>query len=1023
MRQPEVVQPNAAETTPEAIVIELLGGCRISAAGRLCEPSTWRLRKAAQIVKLLAVTSGRQLHREELLERLWPALDADAAGNNLRVTLHFARAFLTQGGFDGPTVLRLRDGRLILFPELPVQTDIDAFTSAADTALQGHDAAACDAALALYRGDLLPDDRFEDWTDEPRERLRGTVVRLLLHLVQLRLAEGAHEHAIAALRHALTHDPVNEGAHVALMRLYASGGQRVAALRQYQILREALARELDIEPDPATTRLYEALLAGERPAQPAEAAGVLPGVVATAQRAAPVVALPASLTSFVGRTQELAALGDALAQTRLVTVTGPAGIGKTRLAIEAARTAAARYPTVVMVDLSGISEPSLVPPAIGAALGVVETPGRLLDELLAERLQPGALLLVDTCEHVIDAAARVLAMLLARCPRLSVLATSRERLRIDGERAWPVPPLPIPDGPVPARDLPRVDAVQLFVERARLVAPSFAVTPDNSAAVAELCRRLEGVPLAIELAATRVRGLAPSEILDRLGNALDLLAGHARDRAPRQQSLRAAIEWSYALLSPAEQHLFQRLAIFAGSTTIEAIEAVCTPEHGPEATLDLLFSLLDKSLLSAEEWQGVTRYRQLDTIRQYAAEHLARSGDARHVLARRRDWYVALAEQAELGMIGLHTQEWMARLQPEIDTLRLVLRDSATAGDQTTVVRLAAHLWAFWLISGRLSEGRGWIEQALRDAPPGTLPEPLVVRGQAAAGLLAQRQGEYQQATRWSEESLVRARTIDDRLSLTYALTNLCLCALYRGEAERTIALAHEGLALSREIGMLAGIPTCLSSIGLAEYWRGDLEAAMHWLREAVAAAHEIGFTAFASWLLGQLADVARARGDAASARSCAEESIALGASVDDEYGPALGRRALGHLAADAGNLAEARALIADSLTAFQRMGYRTRVLECLEDLGELALRQADLPAGVTLLAATCRLRQKEGTPALPARQAILDSCLDSARRMLGVERCYLLQQRGRALSLDETVASAHAWVAHAPTGTTPGSN
>jgi predicted ATPase/DNA-binding SARP family transcriptional activator len=1009
---------NLAFARPEALNIQLLGGFRMFGATKISEPSTWRLRRPSHLVKLLALAREHRLHREQIFEYLWPDLDPAAAGNNLRVTLHFARDFLSQEGFDGAEALQIRGAQVLFFPDQQVWTDVEAFESATKAIRGSTDPMLYETALALYTGELLPEDRFEEWAIERRESLRGTVFELIMEMARLYERLGDLNQATRALRRVLDLEPADESTHVALMRLYAQGGERVRALRQYQTLRETLLRELDVEPDPETTRLYEMLLTGDVEAATSFDGESIPTAF-PARRSAPrrspepatATNLPVPVDSFVGREQELRQLLNALGRSRLMTLIGPAGTGKTRLALEAAARCGENYPDGVwLVDLSGLRDRSLVPHAIASTLGLHESPGCPMIETLTDRLATrDLLLLLDNCEHLIDACADVAATLLKSCPELRLLATSREPLQIAGEAVWPVPPLEAPDPQqdYSLPDLQHLEAVKLFCERARSSSHGFALTGTNAAAVATICRRLEGMPLAIELAATRIRMLSVEQIAGRLDDVLDLLSAGGRDRPGRQRSLRAAIDWSYDLLSSAEQELLRRLAVFVGGFTIEAVESVSVPRNTPaDRVLDLLFQLIDKSLIVAEERGSDVRYRLLETIRQYAWEQLEEAGEVETIRDRHRDWYLSLGEQAEPGLVGTATREWMRQLLPEINNIRAALRWSARQNHREKLSRLASSLWSFWLLSGRISEGRAWLEPVLDDAAIDDLPAVVRARALGAAGLLAQRQGDYHQAIKWSEWCLELARATGDQWNAAHALVNLGQCALYQGDIDRTIALAQEGLELSRETGVMSGVPTSLSTLGLAEYWRDNLDAASEHLHEAVAAARDIGFTAFTSWLLGHLADVTSAKGDVATARSYAEESIQLGGEVGDNYGPALGRRILGRLAADAGCPDEAAELLLESLASFRTLGYNQRMTECLEDLAKLAIDNGDPARAARLLAAAGRFRDREGCPLSPSHRRAIERVLEQARETLADQAFQAALAAGRAITLERAVES-----------------
>ncbi|HEX5166798.1 MAG TPA: BTAD domain-containing putative transcriptional regulator, partial [Thermomicrobiales bacterium] len=674
----------AGDVAPDGLTVTLLGGFSVAVGSRVIAPSSWRLRKAGQLVKLLALAPQRRMHREQALDTLWPHLDPTAAGNNLRVTLHFARKLLDPEPEAGSGALQVVGELLVLFPGREVVVDVDRFEELARTALRSDDPVAYTAALDLYGGELLPEDRFEEWAIERRTALQSLQLTLQRNLARLYEARGETDHAIETLRAALAIDPVAEALHLALMRLYTKAGRRAQALRQYQRLRETLQRELDIEPDPETTRLYEAILTGTATDFLQPIGGVLRETAAghdsVVRRTAPQeprTNLPAQLTSFVGREHELDRLSQALDTARLVTLTGPGGAGKTRLAIEVAGPLLEAYAGGIwLVDLTSLSDAALVPRTVAVALGVQEAEGRQPIDTLADALGGKRLLLVlDNCEHVIAAAAELADQLLRRCPQLRMLATSREALRVPGEVVWPVPALAVPDAEhlPPIEVLARVEAVQLFVERARLSAPDLRISTTNAVAIAAICERLDGLPLAIELAAARVNSLPVGQLAARIDQALPLLTGGSRPGPARHRSLQATISWSYDLLSPPEQRLLARLAVFAGSFSIEAAEAICSDQQVPAGrVLDLLFQLVDKSLVVVDEHDGEVRYRLLETIRQFARELLERSDERDTAQRAFRDWYRALVERAEPELLGPGNVPWMRRIWSEIDNIRVV---------------------------------------------------------------------------------------------------------------------------------------------------------------------------------------------------------------------------------------------------------------------------------------------------------------------------------------------------------------
>ena len=531
----------------------------------------------------------------------------------------------------------------------------------------------------MYAGELLPEDRYEEWTEEHRRRLREIHLSLLLGLAHLREEREDHDLAAEALGEVLAEDPAREEAHVGLMRLHALRGRQGDALRQYERLEEALSRELGAKPGATSRALREEIAArrfprrrGSNPStrgRPRSAEGQREDSDESSKHN-----LPATRTSFVGREREMVELKRLLAMTRLLTLTGTGGSGKTRLALEVARDLVGLYPDGVwLVELAALTQGALVPQVVAESLGVHEQPNRPLTATLAEALRAKKMLIVlDNCEHLVEAVAGLTDELLDACPKLRILATSRERLNVAGEVVWSVPPLSVPDAErlLNLEGLRVFESARLFVERALRRTSAFVLTAQTASAVAEICQQLDGMPLAIELAAARVGVLAVGQISERLGDSLKLLTGGERTAMPRQQTLRGTLDWSYDLLSEPEKRLFCRLSAFAGGWTLEAAEAVGVCLEG-ETVLDLLGTLVDKSLVVVEVAEDRSaRYTLLEPVRQYAREKLEESGEAEVVLRRHAEFFLALAERAEPELKGAGQEEWLRRLEREHANLR-----------------------------------------------------------------------------------------------------------------------------------------------------------------------------------------------------------------------------------------------------------------------------------------------------------------------------------------------------------------
>jgi predicted ATPase/DNA-binding CsgD family transcriptional regulator len=556
---------------------------------------------------------------------------------------------------------------------------------------------------------------------------------------------------------------------------------------------------------------------------------------------APTARLPAHLTPLIGRDDTLAALRDLIlhADAHLLTLTGVGGCGKTRLASQVASDLAPTFAHQVwLVKLAPITDPALIPGAVAAALGLRETAASSSTEdvcaFLADR---PALLVLDNCEHLIDACAAFVDQLLAACPALRILATSREPLLIADERQYRVSPLalPDPDNASSVDAIGRSPAVQLFVVRAQAVAPSFSLTAANAPIVARICARLDGIALALELAAACVRVLSLAQIRDRLDDAFHLLVGGSRVAPTRQQTLRATLDWSHALLTEQERAMFRRLAVFAGEYTLEGVEAVCPDDDLPAAAaLEVLTRLVDKSLVVVEGAGEEAWYRLLEPVRQYGLKHLTEHGEADATRARQAMFALTLAEQAAPALHGPEQNAWLARLERSQGNLRAALTWAEEMGAWETGMRLATALVPFWEAHGHLAEGRRWLGAALA-APTAAVPPVLRMRALAGAGRLTHLHAAHDDAERLHSESLALARESDDAQGIAAALTELGMVARVQRDAARSIRLIEEGLARFRALGDEAGIATALLNLGATVGNQGDLTRAVAALTEALA--------------------------------------------------------------------------------------------------------------------------------------------------------------------------------------------
>ena len=956
-------------TDEEVLRVSLLGRFEVSVGSRVVGEEGWRLRKAASLVKLLALAPYHRLHREQAMELLWPDLAPRSAANNLHQTLHAARRTLEPDAADFRYLI-LRDELLFLCPDGALRVDVDAFEHAAAEARRSGEPASCRRALELYAGDLLPRDRYEEWAEERRAGLRQTYLALLSELAALYEERGDFDRAIEALQRVVSGDPAHEDAHVGLMRAYAGSGRRHEALKQYGRLEEALRRELGAEPREASRRAYEDILAGRVPEAGPKAAGRTTRGIGRHN-------LPGSLTSFVGRERERDEVGRLLGAARLLTLTGPGGCGKTRLSLEVAGDLSDAYPDgVILAELAPLTDPESVPQAVADALAVRESPGAPPVEAISHALQGKEILLVlDNCEHLVEAAARLAEALLVGCPGLRILATSREPLGVAGEAVLQVPPLsgPEPGRRSPPEELEGYESVRLFVQRARYRNPAFVLTPHNAGSVAEICARLDSIPLAIELAAARV-GLSVEQVAERLDDALGLLTTGVRTTVPRQRTLRGALDWSHDLLSGSERALLRRLSVFAGGWTLEASEVV-GPGGGIEAgdVLDVLSQLVDKSLVVAEAiGEGGVRYKMLEPVRQYARERLARDEGLEAASRRHAGWCLSFVESAEAGLRGPDQASWVERTKRENANVQAALGWSLEA-EPETALRLAAMMGYFWYRYGPIAEGHRRLTAVL--ARTEGFETSLRARVLRLAGVLSEESGLYNRAEELHERGLALYRRLGEKQGEAASLTSLGALMFAVGDLERAVALTRESLVLKRELGDERGLMSSRNNLG----------------------------------------EMLQAAGDLSGAQALFEENLESDRRLADEWGASVTLLNLGTLAVEQGDPDRAERLLAEALRTLQRFGDEDAVSECLESLAGAAGARGEGRRAATLFGAAEAARERLGTPLRPVERERYERFLAASRRGIGQEAWTSAWKAGYALSLRQAAEQALSPESHQP--------
>jgi predicted ATPase/DNA-binding CsgD family transcriptional regulator len=708
--------------------------------------------------------------------------------------------------------------------------------------------------------------------------------------------------------------------------------------------------------------------------------------------------LPAEISSFIGREAAITQIGGLLSAHRLVTLSGPPGVGKSRLALRVAGDLDADFPDGIwLVELAALSEARLVPAAVASALGLREDGQLAAMELIGDHLRSArALLVLDNCEHLAEACAALVHTVLRACPELRVLATSREPLGLTGEVCWSVQSLTIPaiprtpgpgqpelsdGGQDRAGSQPHARAIldsesgRLFVERAQSVRPTFALSDDSATAVAQICRRLDGIPLAIELAAARVAALTPREIAARLDDRFQLLGRTGRAPLPRQRTLRASVDWSYDLLSEPERTLLRRLAVFRGGWTLDGVTGVrcwvieegeppITQAQSP-ITLDVLASLVEKSLIQTEEWDGETRYTFLETIREYAADRLREAGEEALLIERHRAWCVDLAEQAAHHLRTPDQATWRTRLALEQDNLRAALGRTIERGEAEPGLRICIALWHFWIDRGDAGEGYGWLTRllALESASGRT-----VIRAAAlfVAAKLAFEGGDVDAAQRLGEESLALAREVGDPHTLHRVLTQLGHIARGRGEWLAARRFYEEALPIRRELGEPVDVAVSLACLG----------------------------------------HIARALREYQTARALYDESLALAAGQGHPAEITAAQHDLGRLAHEQGHDDEAAIWYGEALPVALQINHPRRIAYLLEGFAVLAA-SSQPDRALRLAGAATALRQASGSVLPPNDRAALDRELEPARRQLGERHIEAAWQAGAALTAEQAVTLA----------------
>ena len=905
-----------------------------------------------KVLLALALEPNRSVSSEQLIDALWGERPPARAKNALQVHISALRDLLEVGADRGAVLATTPTGYQLNAPEETIDSRrFERLAAEGRAALFAEDAGLAarllSEAMDLWRGPALVDVVYAEFAAHEAARLEELRLSTFEDLADAELAVGGHDQLIPRLQAFVAAQPLRERARAQLMLALYRAGRQSDALAEYRAMRRTLVEEIGIEPGPALQALERAILVQDES-------------LAAATAAKRGVELPAAPTPLLGRGGELAEATDLLrsGRARLLTLTGPGGIGKTRLATEIARRLASdERRSAVFVDLSHLSDPGLVASTIANALRL-STGGRPVEEALADSLaHEPPLLVLDNFEQL-TAAAPLLGRLLAASPELQLLVTSRAVLHLTGEHEFPVGPLALPegDGEDAARAAP---AVALFVARAQAAKRDFELSAENVADVVALCGALDALPLAIELAAARVKILSPGELLARFGNRLELPAA-VQDAPERHRTLRAAIDSSYELLDDAERRLFGRLSVFVGGWTLAAAESICGGD-GADEVLPVLGSLADKSLV-VDAGSHERRFTMLQIVREYALERLGAAGEENDLRTRHATYFAGVAEEGEPELNGPSQDVWAARLDAERDNFRAALAFALESGDGLTALRLAGALRRLWQLHADLSEGRAGLEAALAAAPDA----PLVSRAKALNGLgvLAAEDGDIEAAEQAFAESLEVARRLDDDARRMAVLTNLGNIAFFRQDFDRARDLYEEGRRLAAKLGSTFNAATAAHDLGLIELALGDVDAAIERCEEALALARVGGTPQLVAACLRSLAAAIVIRGDLGRAQELVEESLAI----------------------------------------VRRLNEPRAVAECLETAAGIAAAGGDGARAAALFGAANAVLEAIGTTPTPERQPWIDVYKQAARLRLEPGRFEEELARGASLSLDDAI-------------------
>ena len=918
-------------------------------------------RPAQSLFAYLILHAGIPHRREKLAGLLWPDSLEETARDNLRHALWRVRKALESG--SSTRFLQADDLTISFKSSSEYWLDVKELGDISGNASSDE----LIAVLSQYRGELLP-GFYDEWVTSEREHLNSLFEHHMARLMSLLQEENRWLDIIDWGERWIKLGQKPESAYRALMSAHAAKGDMSKVAATYERCVDSL-KEFGIKPSEQTVQLYQNLKAGKVTFET--------GMIAASKeerKAPPKSNLPVPITSFIGREKEVEEVVKLVGRHRLVTLAGSGGVGKTRLAIQSAnRLMPKSRDGVWWVDLSGWNDDALIPQAVAQAAGVREIPNQPLVNTLSEYFRTRQILLVlDNCEHLILGCAQLVDRLLSTCSNLKILTTSREGLGLTGEQIWHVPSLALPDSSeaLPINSLSRYEGIRLFLERATAVRSDFHLTEHNATFVARVCQRLDGIPLALELAAARVRVLSVEQIAARLEDRFDLLTSGSRTAFPRHQTLRAAIDWSYDLLPGKEQLLFRRLAVFSGGCTWEAAQSVCAGDGiRTEEVLDLLTHLVDKSLLTLDEPQGTARFQMLETIREYALKKLLDSPETGQVRNRHLDFFMNFAEGIEPRLHAAEQALLLKQLDREHDNLRAALDWSLDGGDLEAGMRLAGALWMFWDIYGYHFEGRAWLDRILPKTQAWTKgPNPSAqAKILYVAGHLKGRQADFEGARSHYTDSL----------------------------------------ALYQQLGEEAQIAVVLRGLGEIAQDQGDLTGAKDYYEQSLGIFRSLDDVKGTSVALNHLATLAWLSKDYGRAAELAAESLGMDRKRRDDRTTAIALTTLGFALCGLGELDQAATQFTEALALQTTLTEKRIAQYSLMGIALVAFTKGQAVRAVRLFAAADALREKMGTPLPPSQQTFYDALLKSMRAELDESLFTTVWAEGRRLTLQQAIEFA----------------